>query len=85
MIEREIHVEVKPTIEEIAKAIWDMDAEEQYQLLGELFVNFFEDELFGNEQLIAIREQLNKDVNRQFATGVMTFVFRLYEYVYEKE
>lgn len=84
-ITRTMNIEVTPTVEEIAQAIWDMDAQEQYELLGALFVDFFKNEMAGNMQLLGIREKIDKDVNRQFSVGVPTFIYRMYEYLYEKE
>ena len=84
-ITREMEIKITPTVEEIAQAIWDMDAQEQYELLGTLFIDFFKDEMAGNIQLLAIGEKITNDVNRPFATGVLTFIYRLYEYLYEKE
>ena len=84
-ITRTMNVEITPTVEEIAQAIWDMDAQEQYELLGALFIDFFKDEMAGNMQLLGIREKIDKDVNRQFSVGVLTFIYRMYEYLYEKE
>ena len=84
-ITREMKIEITPTVEEIAQAIWDMDAQEQYELLGTLYVDFFKNEIAGNTQLLAIREKIDKDVNRQFSVGVLTFIYRMYEYLYEKE
>ena len=84
-ITRAMKIEITPTVEEIAQAIWDMDAQEQYELLGTLYVDFFKNEIAGNTQLLAIREKIDKDVNRQFSVGVLTFIYRMYEYLYEKE
>ena len=84
-ITRTMNIEITPTVEEIAQAIWDMDAQEQYELLGTLFVDFFKNEIAGNTQLLAIREKIDKDINRQFSAGVLTFIYRMYEYLYEKE
>ena len=84
-ITRTMEIEITPTVEEIAQAIWDMDAQEQYELLGALFVDFFKNEIAGNTQLLAIREKIDKDINRQFSAGVLTLIYRMYEYLYEKE
>ena len=84
-ITRTMNIEITPTVEEIAQAIWDMDAQEQYELLGTLFVDFFKNEIAGNTQLLAIREKIDKDINRQFSAGVLTLIYRMYEYLYEKE
>ena len=84
-ITRTMKIEITPTVEEIAQSIWDMDAQEQYELLGALFVDFFKNEIAGNTQLLAIREKIDKDINRQFSAGVLTLIYRMYEYLYEKE
>lgn len=84
IFERNIQVEIKPTVEEIAQIIWDMDDQEQYELLGELHSRAFKNVQEGCSQLSAVRQRITEDFNKHFSGKVKEFIWYLYDYLYKE-
>lgn len=82
--ERSVQVEIKPTVEEIAQLIWDMNDQEQYDLLGELHSLAFKNVQDGCGQLSAVRQRITEDSNKLFSGCVKEFIWYLYDYLYRE-
>lgn len=78
IIKRKVDVEIQPSVEEIARIIWDMDCEEQALLLEKLSYHFGKVKINGYMQMLNVAEYV---VKRGDSGYVGKFVDDLQEYL----
>ena len=75
-MEREIKVEIRPTISELEEEIWKLDAEEQFLLLSELGFRAQHWTAEVGIQLASVKEYMESDsVNQKERDRVKFFLY----------
>lgn len=79
IFKRTVVVEVEPTTEEIAQAIWDMSAREQCLLISKLDNLAFENTFNGAMQFQAFRDEVDV-AEKDVATSARHFIQYIFDY-----